>query len=170
MVACLFCAHAKFDNKYGLMVFLGLLWTECEKDLSFVSDCDAGVWFVDMDIHSLVPPCFEPSVMATAPLSGDHHGTNIESIFGGTEAPMSVLGRLKSCVSFWENTLEASDFVLGIIKDGYRLPFIRLPPPVCMRNHWSILESMDFVSSSENLYRPAVWLRLVRSCPLVCSD
>lgn len=106
---------------------MDLFWVKCEIDLLFVSDCDASVWFVDMDIHSLVPPCFEPSVMAIAPLSGDHHGTNTESIDGGSEAPMSVQSRLKSCVSFWENRLEASDFVLGIIKDGYRLPFIRFP-------------------------------------------
>ena len=62
---------------------MGLFWVKCEIDLLFVSDCDASVWFVDMDIHSLVPPCFEPSVMAIAPLSGDHHGTNTDSIEDG---------------------------------------------------------------------------------------
>ena len=140
MVVCLFCVHANVnynDNKHGLMVLLCLLWAECEKDLLFVSDCGASVWFVDMDVHSLVPPCFESSVMAIAPLSGDHHGTNTKSIFGGIEAPVSVQGHLKSCVSFWENTLEASDFVLGIIKDGYKLPFIRLPP-TCVHEEPSV--------------------------------
>ena len=120
-----------------------MLWAKCEDGLLFVSDCDASVWFVDMDTHSLFPPCFEPSVMALDPLFGDNYSTKSECIAGGGEAPVSVQGCLKNCVSFWENTLEASNFVLGIIKNGYRLPFIRFLPSACMRNHQSSFENMD---------------------------
>ena len=64
------------------------------------------------------------------------------------QGPVSVQGRLKKCKKFWEERLEASEFVLGIIRSGYRLPFVRLPPPVCMQNHSSALESASFVSDS----------------------
>ena len=56
-----------------------------------VSDCDASVW---LDMHSLFPPCYEPSVMALDPLSGVNYSA------GGGEAPVSVQGCLKNCVSF----------------------------------------------------------------------
>jgi hypothetical protein len=102
-------------------------------------------------------------------LSGDHHGTKSEGVTRGGAAPVSVQGRLKSRVSFWENTLNTSDFVLGIIKDGYRLRFIRFPPPVCMRNHQSVFETENFVSNS---IRELIEVNcIVESdlCPLVCS-
>lgn len=146
-----------------------MLWARCEDGLLFVSDCDASVWFVDMDMHSLFPPCFEPSVMALDPLSGVNYSTKSECIAGGGEAPVSVQGRLKNCVSFWENTLEASDFVLGIIKNGYRLPFIRFPPSVCMRNHRSAFESMDFVTNSIQELIETNCVVESDLCPLVCS-
>ena len=124
-----------------------MLRARCGDRLLFVPDCDTSIWFVDMEMCSLFPPCFEPRVMALDPLSSVNYHTKSERIAGGGEAPVSVQGRLKNCVSFWENTLEASDFVLGIIKDGYRLPFIRFPPSVFMRNHRSVFEHMDFVTN-----------------------
>lgn len=95
--------NATFNYNHGLTVLLGMLWVKCEKSLLSVSD----YWFVDMDIHSLVPPCLEPSVMAIAPPYGDHHGTKSECIIRGSEGPMSVQ-------SFWENTLEAYDLCWGL--------------------------------------------------------
>ena len=35
----------------------------------------------------------------------------------------SVKGRLKPGIEFWSNTLDASDFVLRAIREGYRIPF-----------------------------------------------
>ena len=37
---------------------------------------------------------------------------------------MAVQGRLKTRVEFWTNTLQASSFVLEIVKSVYRLPFL----------------------------------------------
>ena len=42
------------------------------------------------------------------------------SIKGGSNG---VEGRLKSSLNFWVETLDASDFVLDMIRRGYRLPF-----------------------------------------------
>jgi hypothetical protein len=80
---------------------------------------------------------------------------------------VSALGHLKSRVSFWENTLDASDFVLGIIEDGYRLPFIRFPPHVSM--DWSAFESGDCVSNSVRELVLANCIMESDSCRLVCS-
>ena len=71
---------------------MGILWAKCEHGLLFVSDCDVSVWFVDMDTHSLFPPCFEPSMMALDPLFGDNYSTKSECIAGGSEVPVSVPG------------------------------------------------------------------------------
>ena len=34
----------------------------------------------------------------------------------------------------------------GIISEGYRLPLLRLPDPLCQLNHRSALESASFVT------------------------
>lgn len=43
------------------------------------------------------------------------------SVKGGSNG---VKSRLKSSLNFWVETLDASDFVLDMIRRGYRLPFI----------------------------------------------
>ena len=42
------------------------------------------------------------------------------SVKGGSNG---VKGRLKSSLNFWVETLDASDFVLDMIRRGYRVPF-----------------------------------------------
>ena len=37
-----------------------------------------------------------------------------------------VQGRLREHSQFWLNVLQASDFVKGIVQEGYRLPFFGL--------------------------------------------
>ena len=122
-----------------------------------------------MDPHSLIPPCFEPSVVASALLFSDRYGPRLERVVGDDEEPVSVQGRLKNCVSFRMNTLKASEFVLGIIRSGYRLPFIRFPPSVCVRNHRSALENTSFVSDSIQELLLANCIVESGSCPSVCS-
>ena len=107
--------------------------------------------FVDMDPHSLAPPCYEVGVGAMS------------------EAPVSVQGRLKRSILFWEIELDPSSFVLGIIRSGYRLPFIRFPPSVCMRNHQSALENPAFVSNAIEELVQTNCVLACDVCPLVCS-
>lgn len=40
---------------------------------------------------------------------------------------ISIQGCLKKISEFWLNELEPSSFIVGIITDGYQLPFIRMP-------------------------------------------
>ena len=48
--------------------------------------------------------------------------------------PLGVQGRLRSHSQFWLDELEPSPFVREVIEHEYRIPFIRLPDPVCYRN------------------------------------
>ena len=123
-----------------------------------------------MDPHSLIPLCFEPSVVASASLFSDRDGPRLERVVGDDKEPVSAQGRLKlKIVCFWMNTLKASEFVLGIIRSGYRLPFIRFPPSVCVRNHHSALENTSFVSDSIQELLLANCIVESGSCPSVCS-
>ena len=146
-----------------------LLFGRYEWVLLFFPDFDS-IWFVDMDPHSLVPPQFEAGegvlIVSQSVPSSDPY---VSSSGVGRHSVVSVQGRLKNCVSFWEDQLEASEFVMGIIRSGYRLPFIRLPPSVCMKNHQSAVRNAQFVSQSiqDLLYGNCV-IECV-TCPLVCS-
>ena len=64
------------------------------------------------------------------------------------QAETSVAATLKSKVSYWENTLEASPFVLDIIKEGYRIPFTSEPPPSYDKNNASATRNREFVEKS----------------------
>ena len=54
------------------------------------------------------------------------------SVKGGSNG---VKGRLKSSLNFWVETLAASDFVLDMIKRGYRLPFAEYPSECFLKNN-----------------------------------
>lgn len=60
----------------------------------------------------------------------------------------SVQGQVNQHENFWHNELEPSSFVVGIITEGYRLPFLRLPDPLFQRNHRSALENASFVGDA----------------------
>ena len=82
---------------------------------------------------------------------------------------ISVQGRLRTHSQFWLEELEPSSFIKEIVTQGYRIPFIRLPDPVCYKNHRSALEHADFV---EGAIKELVTLSCVAQCsecPAVCS-
>ena len=85
------------------------------------------------------------------------------------QCPLSVQGRLRGRYDFWKKELEASEFVLGIVHSGYRLPFIRFPPSVCMRNNRSALENPLFVATAIRELLVANCVVECDKCPLVCS-
>ena len=57
-------------------------------------------------------------------------------------------GRIKESLSFWRNTLQASDFVLSIFENGYRLPFSNYPSRCFLRNNLSALKHKQFVADA----------------------
>ena len=58
-----------------------------------------------------------------------------------------VKGRLRINVKFWES-IGASQFILGVIKEGYKIPFYYTPTPVYLQNNKSALQNSDFVLSA----------------------
>ena len=94
---------------------------------------------------------------------------NVEFESGNSMDRISVQGRLKNHAKFWLDELDPSSFVKEIVSQGYRIPFIRLPDPVCYRNHRSAIEHADFVQEA---IRELVALACViqcPECPKVCS-
>ena len=59
-----------------------------------------------------------------------------------------VQGSLRERSKFWKEELEASQFVLDIVTNGYLLPFIALPQEMVAKNHSSALKKSKFVSDS----------------------
>ena len=56
----------------------------------------------------------------------------------------SVRGRLAKCISEWEG-INAPGFILEVIREGYKIPFVSLPPPKHSVNNLSAIKEADFV-------------------------
>ena len=66
--------------------------------------------------------------------------TNLHtSEFTAGDLGVTVKDRLGAAVDFWCDTLDASELVLRIIKDGCRLPFAAHPWRCFLRNNSSAL-------------------------------
>ena len=56
----------------------------------------------------------------------------------------SVRGRLPLCYDQWVK-LGASEFILSVVRDGYKIPFVTLPPPTISPNNLSaVTDSHQF--------------------------
>ena len=71
---------------------------------------------------------------------------NYEFTSGHSNIP-SVRGRLALCYDEWVN-LGASGFILSVVRDGYKFPFVSLPPPKVSSNNGSALKDSHFVSEA----------------------
>ena len=56
-----------------------------------------------------------------------------------------VVGNLKRHISFWEK-INAGDFILSTIREGYKIPFYATPHSAYFKNNQSALKHSDFVS------------------------
>ena len=54
----------------------------------------------------------------------------------------SVRGRLAKCISEWEG-INAPGFILEVIREGYKIPFVFLPPPKHSDNNLSAIKEKD---------------------------
>ena len=54
-----------------------------------------------------------------------------------------VRGRLKENTVFWVQ-IKASTWVLGVIREGYALPFVKTPEKRVNENHRSAVKCEDF--------------------------
>ena len=60
---------------------------------------------------------------------------------------VKIKSRLKLNIEFWRN-ISAYDNVLDIIENGYKLPFLDIPPPTCLNNNVSAIKNKDFVEEA----------------------
>ena len=60
---------------------------------------------------------------------------------------VSVSGKLIQSIAFW-HSIGAPDFILSVVRDGYRIPFISTPPPHHSKNNSSALEEPGFVAEA----------------------
>ena len=61
----------------------------------------------------------------------------------------TVRGRLKLCIPFW-HSLGTSQFILNVISQGYKIPFLKLPTPFFKANNALALSNSLFVSKAVN--------------------
>ena len=70
---------------------------------------------------------------------------------GGLE-PCRVKGSLRKHLDFWVDALSPSPTVIGIIKEGYKLPLFQVPPNFYRENDRSVFECRDFVDRAVVAY------------------
>ena len=79
--------------------------------------------------------------------SGEDVNIESQSLLSNTiTSNQSPVGRLKECVSQWE-VAGTNDYILSVVKGGYRIPFKDLPDSVYLKNNRSARENPTFVSS-----------------------
>ena len=67
--------------------------------------------------------------------------------FGSRDKIVNVKGNLRENVSFYQS-IGAPDFVLSIIRNGYRLPFVNFPESVILPNNRSARDHSSFVDEA----------------------
>ena len=81
----------------------------------------------------------------------------------------SVKGRLQSRYDFWDQELQASLFVLAMVKHGYTLPFKERPPPFFAKNNASSRRNSKFVEESINELLSDGLVKEVPEKPYCCN-
>ena len=87
----------------------------------------------------------------------------------GVQSVVSVKGRLKERINFWRKELEAPEFVLSVIENGYVLPLKSLPVKFAQCNHSSALNNVSFVDQSVSELFKSGAIREVATLPHICS-
>ena len=60
---------------------------------------------------------------------------------------VNVKGRLKDHIQFWVN-IQAPEFILSVISEGYKLPLLHTPPRSFTKNNLSAIKNSVFVTES----------------------
>ena len=66
---------------------------------------------------------------------------------GSSDKIVNVKGKLRENVSFYQS-IGAPDFVLNVIRNGYRLPFVNFPDSVILPNNRSARDHRSFVDEA----------------------
>ena len=87
----------------------------------------------------------------------------------GIEDPSRIQGKLRAHFLFWHDVVRASEFVLDIIQNGYKILFRESPFPYLIENRSSALHQRSFVQEaiSELLIRGCI--RETPAYPQFCN-
>ena len=80
-----------------------------------------------------------------------------------------VQGRLKKCLSFWENELEPAPWIISCLREGYKLPLRSLPEKFSMPNQQSALDHKEFISQALEELEQNRCIVKIQKPPQVCS-
>lgn len=87
----------------------------------------------------------------------------------GVEGSSFSQGKLHANFSFWRDSVKASDFVLDIIQNGYKILFKESPLPYSIENRSSALRRDTFVREAISDLMERGCLREVRCYPQFCN-
>ena len=73
---------------------------------------------------------------------------NIDVPLININTDLQIAGKICKNLNFWEENLNASPFVLSIIKHGYSIPFVEKPKTFFAKNNASSLKNRIFVETS----------------------
>ena len=83
--------------------------------------------------------------------------------------PIRVKGRLRDCLYFWEEVLQAPTLITDCIQSGYKLPLLFEPPPYQRANQQTALDHKEFVSGAIAELLGGGCVQRVDSIPYICS-
>ena len=135
-------------------------------------------------IHSELPTCaFDAASEVTGPISVIpeinlfRQDSNLDCLEPceferGVEGSSSnfVQGKLCANFSFWQDTIQASDFVLDIIRNGYKILFRETPLPYSIENRSSARRQHIFVEGAISELMSRGCLREVSEYPQFCNS
>ena len=73
---------------------------------------------------------------------------NVTMIMPHSTTLPNVKGRLKNHIYFWIHTLQAPEFIVDCIQEGYKIPFYTTPVPASFSNNHSALSNAFFFSDA----------------------
>ena len=83
--------------------------------------------------------------------------------------PAFTQGKLHANFTFWRDTIQASDFVLDIIQNGYKILFMESPLPFSIENGSSALRRDSFVREAISELMARGCVREVQEYPQFCN-
>ena len=83
--------------------------------------------------------------------------------------PARILDNLSSAYDFWDKDLKAPADILDIVKNGYRIPFLKEPNAMSFRNNKSCYDNKTFVDEAISDLLAAGLIKEVDKKPWVVS-
>ena len=87
-------------------------------------------------------------MLTDQPCNCDEYSLDFNTLVKGVEfieGSVGVNGRLKHCYELWKTVVDAAQFVVSILSQGYKLPFTDIPGACYFQNNRSASDHSDLV-------------------------